>query len=423
MNILIVNFFLYFGYFLFSFRKCSYLTVHNAICLWFTIISLMGVIIVHTGIYQQVFGTIHINDITPYLYCFLSFLFLIFPLRKLNYKNIQILNLDRVKEQQFRKISWIPLLVLIVYIAALIPDVVVALTMDDMSVVYTEQRKEGLDIYNHTALVENIFWIGRKVYNWFWAIFAFYSIYCLNKKDVKARKYFVILLLAALIPYFLRTVVSGGRGGFIFFPIQVSFVLLPLWKTFTKETKRKILVSVLAFIGLVVFYVSIMTIARFSDASSETPAESIVRYFGEAYPNLGNNLYGQVKHYLMGRRMFPELFGFSNDGRTQYELFSDFQNYCGVAVLNYKTIFGDFYIEFGTTIALLIIFSMGFLMNLYLKRRILYFHQIPLYAYYMTLCSTAPLWFNLRNTGDLLVILQLLIVSYLIKHLLYSKVQ
>lgn len=421
MNVLIFNFILYFGYFLYSFRKNHYLTVHNAISLWFSIVALMGVVSVHTKVYQAVFGNIHIDDITPYVYCFLSFCFLVYPLRKLNFKNVVIENINKVDVQQFRKISYAPSLILLVYIIALIPDVILCLSMSDISDVYNEQRREGVDLFNHSGFVEKIFWIGRKCYNWFWAIFAFYSIYLINNNRIKDKKYYIFLFMVSVVPYFLSTISSGGRGGFIFFPIQIALVLLPLWSYLTNKTKMSIIKYALIAVGLFSIYIVSMTIARVSDSQSETPFTSIVRYFGEPYPNLGNNLYGHVKHYLMGRRMFPELFGFDNSGKTQYELFSIWYSYCGVATLNYKTIFGDFYIEFGTAISLLIIFSIGFIMNLYLKKGKLYFHQIPLYAYYMTLCSTAPLWFNQRNTGDLFVVLQLIIVSYIIKRFLYIK--
>ena len=421
MEILLINFFLYFGYFLYNYHKEHYLTVHNAISLWFSIVAFMGVISVYTHVYQAVFGNIHINDIAPYLYCFLSFIFLVYPLRKLNFKNIRIANIESVNIDRFCRFSYFPFFVLLIYIIVMIPDVILCLSMNDISDVYNEQRMEGIDLFHHSAFIEMIFWIGRKFYNWFWALFAFFSIYCLNKKENKNKRYFILLFLLSVIPYFLRTISSGGRGGFIFFPIQVALVLLPLWGYLSNTTKKNIIKYSLVAGTLFAFYISLMTIARVADSQSETPLTSIVRYFGESYPNLGNNLYGQVKNYLMGRRMYPELFGFDNSGNTQYELFAYWQNYCGVATLNYKTIFGDFYIEFGTTITLLILFIIGSLMNFYLKKGILIFHQIPLYAYYMTMCSTAPLWFNQRNSGDLFVILQLMVVSYIIKKTLYIK--
>lgn len=421
MNILLINFLLYLSYTLWGLKKCHYLTVHNMVSLWFTFISLMGLITVHLGIYQAVFGPIHIDDISPYLYCYICFIFLLLPLRKLNYKYIELRGLSQVKGDKFKKFSYFPLLVLLIYIIVLVPDVVIAFSMDNISDVYTELRKEGADLYQHGTAVNMALWIGRKFYNWFWAIFAFFAIYSLNKWNNNNKLYFIILFLSAVVPYFLRTIIAGGRGGFVFFSIQIMIVLLPIWPYLNNVLKKRILLFSSVFIGVVMVYLVAMTVARLEDSVSETPFTSVLRYFGEPYPNLGNNLWEHVRHHLMGRRMFPELFGFEKSELTQYENFALWQDYSGVAVLNYKTIFGDFYLEFGTLPAICIVACIGVLMNLYLKHRTLYFHQVPLYSYYVVLCSTAPLWFNLRNVGDLLVIIQLLIVGYVLKRYFLNK--
>lgn len=425
MTILAINFCLYLIYTIYGFCKCKYLTVHNAVSLWFTIIAFMGWITVRFNIYQAVFGVIHINEFEPYLYCYICFLFLILPLKKLNYKHITLCRFNDIKETKFKRYALIPIIVLLIYIISLIPDVIIALSTENISDVYYEQRVEGTNLYNHGVLVNLIFSIGRKFYNWFWAIFAFFSIYIINKNSHGKNQYYILLFLIALLPYFLRTIQSGGRGGFLFFSIQIAILILPLWSTLNKNFKKKILILSLSCIGLFMVYLVTMTIARVEISASETPLTSVLRYFGEPYPNLGNNLWGHIKNHLMGRRMFPELFGFDEtlSGLSQYEKFSLWQSYCGVAVLNYKTIFGDFYLEFGTIPAICIIATMGLLMNQYLKKKVLYFHQLPLYAYYITICSTAPLWFNQRNTGDILVVIQCLIVAYLIKRFLYEKVK
>ena len=56
MTCLILNFFLYLLYTLFSIKKSKVFTIHNLIALWFTFVSFMGVLTVYLGIYGQVFG-------------------------------------------------------------------------------------------------------------------------------------------------------------------------------------------------------------------------------------------------------------------------------------------------------------------------------------------------------------------------------
>lgn len=421
MNVLLFNFSLYLFYTLWGFKKCPYLTVHNLISTWFSFISLMGVVTVYYGYYQAVFGELKVLELEPYLWCFLCFLFLMLPLRKLNYKNIQILEITSLSTNRFIKFTYFPFIVLLVYTIVYIPDVILALSMQDIADVYKNQRVGGEDLYNRGAFAQAIIWIGRKFYNWFWAILAFYSLYHLNKTKEK-NKYFLFLLIVAVAPYFLRTISTGGRGGFVFFSIQIVAVLLPLYYYLRPAFKKKIFLSIVIFLSVGWMYVISMTVARSQNSTYETPFTSILRYFGEPYPNLGNNIWGHVNNHLMGRRMFPELFGFSNSGNTQYENFGAWQSYSGIATLNYKTIFGDFYLEFGTLIAVSVIALIGLLMNFYLRKGKLYFHQIPLYAYYVTICSTAPLWFGQRNTGDLFVVVQLLFFGFVIKKVFLPKV-
>jgi len=419
MNVLIFNALLYIGYTLWGFKKCKSFSVHNAISCWFTFIAVMGVVSVHLKYYQMVFGQLHQLSYVPYILCFLSFIFLMLPLRKLNFSFVLIEDFPN-KKNQFVKFLYIPILFLFLYTIVYIPSVISAFSYNDMAEVYNAQRIDGDDLYNYSKLELLIISIGRKFFNWFFGIMVFFSIWHLNitKKNEKYYYLYILMFLCSVAPYFLRTIATGGRGGFVFFSAKIIFVLLPLWAYLSKQFKKKLVHIAFVFLILGFIYAVSMTVARVSGSltSNETPFSSVIRYFGEPFPNLGNNLWGQVKSYLMGHRMYPELFGFDIDNtNSQYDNFNYWQSICGVPVLNYKTIYGDFYLEFGPIYALIIIASIGLLMNLYIKKRRLSFIQLPLYSFYIDICVTAPLWFSRRNIGDLLIIIQCLIISYIIK--------
>lgn len=418
MGVLTCNFCFYLVYTIHGFRKCPHLTVHNSLSLWFCFISLMGLISVYYEIYQAVFGNLHELSIVPYIFCFVCFLFLMYPLRKLNYKKIQITNIPFETDNKFNRLCYMPLFFLLLYTIVYVPSVILALAMDELSDVYTSQRIDGEELYEYSALSLTLIWIGRKCFNWFFAIFIFYSVWYLNKGN-KRFFFLCLMFIAAVLPYFLKTIATGGRGGFIWFTAQVIIILIPLWPYFTNVFKKKIYVTGIVFVLFAASYTIAMTISRVSSSSSETPLTSIIRYFGEPFPNLGNVLWKHLKNHLMGRRMYPELFGFSdNAANTQYENFAFWESIAGVPMLNYKTIFGDFYVEFGTITTLIIIFVMGFLMSKYLEKGKLKFYKLPLYAIYLDICFTAPFWFNRRNTGDLLVIIQCLILTWGLKRLI-----
>ncbi|WP_455673048.1 O-antigen polymerase [Phocaeicola sp.] len=421
MNTLYINLILYLTYTFWGFKKCRALTVHNILSIWFTFIALMGCICVNCGYYQIIYGRVTTLPLYPYILCFLSFIFLMYPLQKINYKKVHLINIPLTSNTKFRTYSFIPLLILILFTIAYIPSVITALTTKDISDVYDSQRIDGIDIYNYSPLANAIIWIGRKFFNWFYGIFLFYSIWNLRFQNKKEQIYLISILLVATIPYFLRTISTGGRGGFIFFTMQIIVLILPLHNYINKKLKQKFYIVCLIFIAISIPYVAAMTEGR-TEGGSESAFGAIIRYFGEPYPNLGKNIWEKTNHFLMGRRMYPELFGFTNNSQmSQYEKFRLWEFLSGIRMLNYKTIFGDFYVEFGATIAIIIIGSMGILMNRYLKRRCLSFYQLPLYSLYIDVCITAPLWFNRRNTGDLLIIIQCLIVSFLLKKIIKKK--
>lgn len=428
METLYFNLLLYTLYVIYGFYKCRRLTVHNGISLWFWFISLMGCISVEYGYYQSIYGSVHDIPKIPYILCFISFVFLVMPLKKLNKKEIQITGFPDGNNLTAYKYMIIPFIFLFIYTIIYIPSSIQALGAEDMAETYKSQRIDGADLYNYSPIELLFISIGQKVYNCCFGLVFFYSLYIYNnKKGYVYRRHRINLLLmimCAAAPIFLRTISSGGRGAFIFFSAQIVFLILPFWYKLSSQLKRKIIRVAMVFLCLFLLYTIAMTISRLSDSKHETPLGSIVRYLGEPFPNLGNVLWGKVTNYLMGRRMFFELFGYSYSTQmTQYDFFSLFEFYCGVPVLNYKTIYGDFYLEFGPIWALIIICAMGILMNMYLKKDTLEFHKLPLYTYYITMCTTAPLWFAQRNLGNLLVILECLLLSYFIKKILYKNTQ
>lgn len=423
METLYFNTALYSLYTLYGFYQCRRLTVHNALSLWFLFISLMGCISVECGYYQAIYDTVHDIPKLPYILCFISFVFLMLPLKKLNNKNIEFRGFPDGNNLIAFKYMLIPFAFFFIYTIIYIPSSLQALSVDDMSETYKSQRIDGVDLYHYSQIELLFISIGQKVFNCCFGVVLFYSLVLFNKKRgfvyKQHKKILLLMIICATFPIFLRTISSGGRGAFIFFSAQILFLILPLWYNFSSQLRKKLKIFGLCFICLGLLYSIAMTISRLSDSQHETPFTSVIRYFGEPFPNLGHVLWGKVSNYLMGRRMFSELFGYTySDTMTQYDFFSLFEFYCGVPVLNYKTIYGDLYLEFGPVWALLIICTMGVLMNLYLKKNILYFYELPLYTYYITICTTAPLWFAQRNLGNILVIFECLILSYFIRKVL-----
>lgn len=417
MNTLVFNFFLYLIYTTISIYKCRAFTVHNMLAVWFTFIAFMGCVSVEYGYYGIIYGRIpDVLPIAPYLLCFLCFILLELPLRKINCKHLELSDIPSIENIKFRKVAIFVSFILLLFTIVYIPPTIVTLSMKNVADSYEMQHVDGESIYKFSPVASAIIWVGRKVYNWFYALLLFYGIYNLVIKKSRRTKYLAFIIIVSILPYFLRTISIGGRGGFIFFSFALFLTVSPFVSYMNKKARRKALMIILASALLVIPYIAAMSSGRVEGAS-ETAVGSIIRYFGEPFPNLGYVLWDKV-NFLMGRRMFPELFGYNYDEMSQYDLFRHLAFYAKVPVLNYKTIFGDFYLEFGTTITICIFICVSYFMCRYLDKGKLSFYSIPLYAYYLDICATAPLWFSRRNTGDLFIIVQCLIVSYLLKRYL-----
>lgn len=81
----------------------------------------------------------------------------------------------------------------------------------------------------------------------------------------------------------------------------------------------------------------------------------------------------------------------------------------------FKTIFGDLYIEFGVTIALIIIFVIALIFYLFIGRGKIHFWKIALTYWYFDLIIQGVFGFNKDGWTNVIVLIAILIVSFIVK--------
>ena len=84
-TILFINFIAYLSWLLFTWLKDKKVTVYLLLVSFFTFIAFMGFFTVLTGIYQDTFGDFGLKrlKIEPYIYCFITYVILLYPFRHL----------------------------------------------------------------------------------------------------------------------------------------------------------------------------------------------------------------------------------------------------------------------------------------------------------------------------------------------------
>ena len=148
-----------------------------------------------------------------------------------------------------------------------------------------------------------------------------------------------------------------------------------------------------------------ISIARF-ESSDLGVSGSIFRYFGEVFPNLDFQYWNHVKNFTYGARHFSAIYSLFGSTQIQQlqgldERFDYWSLYTGASAANFKTLFGDLYIEFNTIGAVFFVFILSVLMEIYIRKnkKLKLSNIILIYVYYCY-CSNAILNFPTLYFGS-----------------------
>lgn len=417
MNGLVLSLILHAGHTIFSFMQNKTLSLHNLISLWFTIIVCMGYVIVDTGIYQAVHGTSVRFPYEPYVLEFLFYLIFMWPFRDFKSRDIQICDVPKING----KIKHFLIILLVSYGFYLIVMIKVAIYVFGQGIgeAYDSFHSDGESLYKYSALESKIVWICGSLYDWTSPVILIYAIYGLitnhNGWTLKFNSFCIFLVVGI---FFLGCVSTGRRGGTFFFMVRLLLVFVPFWSQFHSKIKLYIKAGIPWVVLLFFAYAVSMTLYRVEDSTTESPLTSVLRYLGEPYPHLGNAFWNKVLYYPMGARLYPFLVEPSSVISTAQSLgdqHSIWEMITGVPILNYKTLYGDFYVDFGPYIPFLIIFLYSLLLKIFIKNGVVKFASYPILYYYIVMASTAPLWFSLRDWLGIKNLLAAVITYFIIK--------
>ena len=398
MNGLVLSLLLHAGHSIYYFRKYKGFSLHNLISIWFTIIVMMGNITVYTEIYQEIHGYNTDFPYKPYILEFLFFLIFMWPFRILSNKEFIITDIP-VYNKNFKSLFVGVLISYGFYFFQLLIVAVFVLSQKEMTAAYEAAHFDGASLYDYSGFEEKIKWICGSIYEWTSPIVLIYAAFGIIKGNNGLSYHFnVVCIVMVVAMFFLDCISTGQRGGVFFFLVRLIFVFVPLWPKFPIKAKKTVRRYIPFIGGLFFLYAAMMTIARVENSTKETPITTVLRYLGEPYPHLGNAYWEQVRTHPMGARMYPFLIeATGNTGTSLGDQHAFWETVTGVPILNYKTMYGDFYVDFGPYIPFVIIFFYALLLRSFVKTRTISFAAYPILYYYIIMASSAPLWFNLRE--------------------------
>lgn len=392
MQSLIINFLLYLLFFIWAYKKAAKrLTFYNLSIALFVFYSFFGVFSYATGIYSDTFHDNGVMPLNPLLICFAMIVLMYFPLYKTNKEEFEIESLYSYNQGRLDFLCKILLLLFMVNTFAML---VATLSMLDsgkgLADMYQDYHDEGLSALNLSSWQNIIIWNFLPIRN----AFTFFCIFVALLKIEQGynKSFWWALIVFTLMPDVLMYVMRSARGEFMYlaFKMMLTYVLI---RKYLSERTRKIIVKYLFAIGCIgAFYSILITQDRFDDTAHGSN-ETLVRYFGETFPNLSNMLWDNVRHHPMGLRLFPtyligmDVHSFQMSVAENHEYWASIT---GVPILNFKTIFGDLYVDFGAIGACIIMGVICLLFLFFLPTNKLTLYRMPFFYIIMHLVTMAP---------------------------------
>lgn len=385
MNVFLLNFALYIVWFWKNFSKRRYLSVYNFMILIYSLFALAGVIVVDNGIYRQEISSFNLSEISilPYILCFLSFVILFNPLKKVDNINIdeyEIFNNKTVRS--FLKV-WVILFIIFGIIKLVELKVTSSMGLDEA---YYQRHIEGSNIFNYTGPLRYLNSFIITIQGTTVPLVMFYSMVGIIKKRIPMKRALFLIFLC-FCPELIGDIAKGDRGSIFMTLFCAVFFVIIFWRYLTRNIKRKIffMMVVLSICGGAYFWV--ISLQR-AESGNYDPLVALYRYFGEPFPNLGIQIWDHVKYNPNGERLFSTFYSSHNFADTNVAV-DYWYGIMGVPVYYFKTIFGDFYMEFGLFKALLLIIGLSSSFNYTLSKLKVNFITLPLIYFYFQICVYA----------------------------------
>lgn len=419
MTVLVFNALLHIFTLLYSWKVYKF-NLYTFLWLYYTIYSILGVIVVTDGVYFEQIQILNRKiSFIPYLLNYICTFLMIFPLRKISSNSVKIPSVKYLNK--FNSLFRFLLLIYIVYLVERLYELsfMSQLSLGDR---YAMMAGEGEELMSNNILLIYIRKITGLIY---FATFPFSLFYVISymihgrKKNVHF-KHQSLYLTVCVLPYIIISLIGANRNELYFLLLRLFLFVFLFFSFFPHATKKRIVLYSM-IIGLIIINIVLaISVSRF-DSGQDSALESILRYLGESYPNLGYVYWNRVIQHPMGLSMYPEIYDFftgytlSDNNIGFFEKYSFWEFFTGVPTLYFKSIFGSLYIEFGTIGALLFIVIIYAIMSNYLKKNnYVTVSSISFIYFYFIACCKSVMGYPF-SIKQLQILLGMIVFGYLIK--------
>ena len=386
MIVLLLNAFAYTIATLYFWKKDKGITAFNYLLAYYAIIAFMGVITLYSGTYERTFGSkANITlSVIPFILCFISYIIFFLPFRLLS-RHVDP-KMPSIKGMNWFIAIWI--IIMLGYCALKYFEASTTISLG-LGEAYEMRHMEGESVFDYSdnILLKRLRHIGLVLQETTVPFLMLYSIDQIRKKQNITIA--IIIIVLSFLPNFLSAIALAARGSMFSIAVKMSFFFVIFKNFLSLKAKRTAFAMGCVVLFSMWIYSFAITESRLeSKKHSESSVESIARYFGESFPNLGYSFWEKVHYNPMGERLFPEFYGYTK--KERFESTAGAHEYWGmrthVPVLNFKTLFGDLYIEFGVVGALLFFVGFSCLFKVIMKGKITYYNIGISYMYFQICC-------------------------------------
>ena len=407
-----------FTYFVYKRNRQSALYVS----MWavYTIIAALGYFSVINGTYYDCFGFYNpdVLSLTPFILALLGYAIFFLPLKSLTADNIETYEIvDNKNIRQFINV-WIVIYVLYTILKVSEAYITVSTGLADA---YESRHVDGEALFQYGFFLAKFNGYGFFFLNATTPFIMTYAIYQSHLKVISEGKA-IFLVFLCFFPTFCSAIGQGSRGAIFmqFFCLMFFVVLL---KDFLSSNLKKKFIGAIGLVGAAALFYSLMiTFDRVGEGREGFT--SIERYFGESFPNLGWRYWGEVSVHPYGKRLFPDLVSYHENFASTSDSYEYWSGITNVDVSNFKTLFGDLYIEFGAVGAFIFIVSFIFLLRWIMRKNGKVTILTLNYAYfYFQICVYGFAGFTKGGHNATFSIVIIILTNALLSYLMFNKVK
>lgn len=416
-----LNFLLYFGTFIFSYRK-SGLTIYSFVWLIYSIFAAFSVYLCLSGLYWSVMYTSSyeyepLSPIPFFINYFCVYLILM-PLNKIKVEKMNFSTL--LYSRRNWNIVYVLFAIDIIYALIKLTQLKTAISFG-FGNIHSMGGDNISDLYYSGNPLAKLFnSIGRFSHV---MIVPFVLLYIFRgyKCAECSKKFLVSYLIVFLFNALSIGLTTGSRANLFFGILNLSFFFILFWNTMSYRFRRKVLWVAVAVVAILFVVVAQITEERFGENVKRTAVDSIYEYLGETFPVLGYEYWDKV-NFTGGKRLFSEFFSLFDSSFKAGDK-SDWYHYTGVRVDWFKTVYGDLYIEFGPVLPVIILFIIAFSFTIYLRKGsgVSCYRISVIYKYYSFSVGGIFGFLNMCSIFDIVVIFLTFLMPYFLQKQFCSK--